>query len=79
MSIQDRDQAPIDNIAGYIQCMSTAAIAAAARGEVDIIGLLRAELGARGMDTSGKWVGFKRAAEIAACGAGAIAATGVSG
>jgi hypothetical protein len=61
MSFHDRDQTPIDNVAGYIQCMSTAAIAAAVRGEIDVVELLRAELAARGMNVAGQWVGFERA------------------
>lgn len=36
-------------IAEYIQCMDTQAIAAAARGDIDLLALFSAELASRGM------------------------------
>lgn len=53
-------------IAEQIQCLDTATLAAAARGEVDLVALFRRELAARGMSQQGTWVGFSRAAEEAA-------------
>ena len=51
----------VDNIAGYLQCMSSDAVAAAARGDIDVVALFRAELANRGLDLAGKWVGFEAA------------------
>ena len=39
-------------------------LAAAARGELDLNQLAKAELAARGLDEHGNWVGFKEAAKI---------------
>lgn len=50
---------------GFIQLADTKVLAAAARGEIDMNKLARQELANRGLDTQGKWVGFKAAAEIA--------------
>ena len=40
------------------------AVAAAARGELDLNRLARVELASRGLDRDGVWVGFERAREI---------------
>lgn len=58
-------------IAEQIQCLDTATLAAAARGEVDLMALFRGELAARGMSHQGAWVGFARAAEEAEAAAAA--------
>ena len=50
---------------GQLQCMGSAALAAAARGELDLNALARIELAARGQDESAKWVGFDKARQIA--------------
>jgi len=49
---------------GFIQIALTKVLAAAARGELDLNRLAREERASRGLDTSGQWVGFERAAEI---------------
>lgn len=59
-----RQQDLAGNIAGYLQCMDCEAIAAAARGEIDVAALFRTELASRGLDRSGKWVGFEAAARL---------------
>jgi hypothetical protein len=51
---------------GQLQCMGSAALAAVARGELDLNALAIIELAARGQDESAKWVGFDKAREIAA-------------
>jgi hypothetical protein len=51
---------------GQLQCMGSAALAAVARGELDLNALAIIELAARGQDESAKWVGFDNARQIAA-------------
>ena len=51
---------------GFIQLVDTKVLAAAARGEIDMNKLARDALANRGLDTQGKWVGFEKAAKIAA-------------
>lgn len=51
---------------GQLQCMGSAALAAAARGELDLNALARIELAARGQDERGEWIGFDKARQIAA-------------
>ena len=46
---------------GFLQTALTKVLAAAARGEIDLNRLARAELANRGLDTQGKWVGFTQA------------------
>lgn len=48
-----------------LQPTSTDVLMAVARGEVDLNRLAREELAARGLDQSGVWVGFPKAAAIA--------------
>lgn len=50
---------------GFIQCMSSAALAAAACGELDLNALAIIELAGRGQDERGEWVGFDKARQIA--------------
>jgi hypothetical protein len=51
----------------YLQLFPTAALVAAARGEVDLARLVRDELANRGLDYfTGRWVGFERAEALAA-------------
>ncbi len=61
--------APTDPYAQHIleilQTAETAALAAIARGELDVRVLVLAELANRGMDHAGRWVGFPAAAKIA--------------
>jgi len=54
-----------NDAAGHLQCMGTAALAAVARGELDLNALARIELAARGHDENGQWVGFEKARRIA--------------
>ena len=49
---------------GFIQIALTKVLAAAALSELDLNRLAREELASRGLDTTGQWVGFTRAAEI---------------
>lgn len=55
-------QQPAQAISEYLQCIPSAAIAAAARGEIDLAALFRQELSSRGLNLQGQWVGFKQAA-----------------
>ena len=55
----------LDQAYGVIQTMSSQALAAAARGELDLNLLARAQLGNRGADHRGEWVGFDKAKDIA--------------
>jgi hypothetical protein len=51
-------------LAGFLQCAPTAALAAAARGELDIQALVKAELQSRGLDAQGRWIGFPAANKL---------------
>lgn len=51
--------------AAYIQTIPTEVLAAAARGEIDLNQLASYELASRGLDTTGKWVGYPAAAKLA--------------
>ncbi len=53
-------------IADHLQCIPGDAIAAAVRGEVDVMQLLRDELAGRGLNQQACWVGFPEAARLAA-------------
>jgi hypothetical protein len=44
----------------YVQVLPTALLAAIARGDLDAVALAKEELDNRGVDTNGKWIGFKR-------------------
>jgi hypothetical protein len=44
----------------HVQVLPTALLAAIARGDIDAVALARQELDNRGLDTNGKWVGWKR-------------------
>lgn len=57
---------PENEASGNLQCMGSAALAAVARGELDLNALAIIELAARGQDENAKWVGFDKAREIAA-------------
>jgi len=50
----------IDEI-GFIQTADTKVLAAVARGEIDLNLIAREEMAARGLDLTGKWVGFDKA------------------
>lgn len=54
----------IDNDLGYLQMMSSAFLGKIAEGKVDLQMLARQILANRGHDTSGKWVGFTKAAQL---------------
>lgn len=54
---------PVDEIL-ILQGAHAALLAAAARGEVDLNALARAELADRGLDHAGRWVGFARAHQV---------------
>lgn len=47
-----------------LQSAVTALLAAAVRGEIDLNALAAEELANRGVDRSGRWVGFPQAAKI---------------
>ena len=49
---------------GFIQTAVTKVLSAAARGELDLNRLAREELASRGLNMTGQWVGFERAAKI---------------
>ena len=53
----------VDEI-GFIQIADTKVLAAVARGEIDLNRIAREELASRGLDLSGKWVGFDAARAI---------------
>ena len=48
---------------GHIQCMDTATLCKVARGEVDLNQIAINHLAARGMDETGRWIGFDKAKE----------------
>jgi hypothetical protein len=48
--------------AAILQTCHTNVLLAAAAGKIDLNAMARAELANRGLDTSGKWVGFREAA-----------------
>lgn len=48
----------------FIQVADIAVLAAAARGEIDLNRMAREELASRGLDHSGKWVGFDKAKQL---------------
>ncbi|MDO8795072.1 MAG: hypothetical protein Q7J25_10685 [Vicinamibacterales bacterium] len=54
---------------GFMQLAATIVLAAVARGELDLNAVARRELANRGLDHNGTWVGFEKAAQIAAKGA----------
>jgi hypothetical protein len=56
---------PENEISGRIQCMGSAALAPAARGELDLNALAIIELAACGLDDTGTWVGFDKARLLA--------------
>jgi len=51
---------PIDDVL-ILQSAHTTLLVAAARGEIDLNELARATLADRGLDKSGRWVGFAEA------------------
>lgn len=52
---------------GFLQTAGAEQLAAAMRGEVDLLALVAGELAARGLDvTTGKWIGFPAAKAAAA-------------
>jgi hypothetical protein len=53
----------IDEI-GFIQTAASKVLAAVARGEIDLNRIAREEMASRGLDDTGKWVGFDKAREI---------------
>ena len=68
MAIADGTPFTIDEL-GFIQLADARILAAVARGELDLNAVARRELANRGLDHRGKWVGFEKAAQIAAEGA----------
>lgn len=65
----------IDDDLGYLQMMSSAFLGKIAEGKVDLQMLARQILASRGHDTSGKWVGFTKAAELHAASPAQAAAS----
>ncbi len=53
-----------DDDLGYYSMMSSAFLGKIAEGKVDMAALASQLLAGRGVDTSGKWVGFPKAAEL---------------
>lgn len=53
----------VDDDLGYLQMMSSAFLALVAEGKVDLQKLARENLANRGLDATGKWVGFRQASE----------------
>ena len=51
--------------AEWLQTLPAPVLAAAARGDIDLNAIARAELANRGLDWAGKWVGFDKAAAVA--------------
>jgi len=47
-----------------LQLVPNAALAAAVRGEIDLLAIARNEIMARGLGREGQWVGFDRAREL---------------
>lgn len=64
-AIETPAQAATD-LSEHLQLISTQALAAAARGDLDVLALVKQELAARGVDHQGLWVGFPAARAIAA-------------
>ena len=54
-----------NDASGHLQGMGNTALAAVARGELDLNALARIELACRGHDENGQWVGFDKARQIA--------------
>ena len=48
----------------FIQQVPASVLAAAAAGELELNRLAREELASRGLDQSGMWIGFERAAQL---------------
>jgi hypothetical protein len=46
------------------QCMDTELLTKAVNGEINVLQLIKTELANRGLDSNGKWVGFKKSAEL---------------
>lgn len=57
---------PAQVFADHLQCVPASVIAAAVRGEMDVMQLLRAELANRGLNSQAHWVGFREANRLAA-------------
>jgi hypothetical protein len=57
-------EAPLVDAAGVLQILPVEVLVAVRRGELDLNALVAAELASRGLDLSGKWVGFERAAAL---------------
>jgi hypothetical protein len=53
------------NAAEFVQTFPVAVLTAAARGDIDLNAIARAELGSRGLNRAGVWVGFPEAKRIA--------------
>lgn len=49
---------------GFIQLATSKVLVAVVHGELNLNRLAREELAARGQDSNGMWVGFKRAKKI---------------
>jgi hypothetical protein len=67
-SLADGTPFTIDEL-GFIQLADARILAAVARGELGLNAVARRELASRGLDHHGTWVGFAKAAQIAAEGA----------
>jgi hypothetical protein len=64
-SIADGTAFTIDEL-GFMQLADARILAVVARGELDLNAVARRELANRGLDHRGTWVGFAKAAHIAA-------------
>ena len=56
-----------DNPAYLFSTTNTSLLVAAVRGEIDVQDLVKQELANRGLDWSGKWIGFAEAKSLAKC------------
>lgn len=57
MQIQRLSRAAED----FVQTFPDAVLAAAARGDLDLLAIVRGELASRGLDMHGQWIGLKEA------------------
>jgi hypothetical protein len=52
------NESALDKLTGTFQILDLQSLLLAARGEVDLALMFKQELASRGMDYSGKWIGF---------------------
>ena len=57
--INERTGYTVDDL-GFIQLVDAKILVAVARGDLDLNAVARRELASRGLDQTGKWVGFEQ-------------------